>query len=109
MGLTGGGSICACYENMNYFSIQAWGLDESNLQKMETYFDTYGYPIEKVINVKSCFTSNSGYNYIKTNNLCVHVNNQTAKKIINNAFNRGVWIYHNNADYSNFYNQGGGY
>ena len=31
------------------------------------------------------------------------------KKIINNAFNRGVWIYHNNANYSNFYNQGGGY
>ena len=109
MGLSGGGSICACYENMNYFSIQAWGLDESNLQKMETYFDTYGYPIEKVINVKGCFTSNNGYNYIKTNNLCVHVNNQTAKKIVNNAFNRGVWIYHNNADYSNFYNQGGGY
>lgn len=109
MGLSGGGSICACYENMNYFSIQAWGLDESNLQKMETYFDTYGYPIEKVVNVKGCFTSNNGYNYIKTNNLCVHVNNQTAKKIVNNAFNRGVWIYHNNADYSNFYNQGGGY
>ena len=109
MGLTGGGSVCACYENMNYFSIQAWGLDASNLQKMETYFDTYGYPIEKVINVKSCFTSNNDYNYIKTNNLCVHVNNQTAKKIINNAFNRGVWIYHNNANYSNFYNQGGGY
>lgn len=109
MGMSGNGSACACYDNLNYFSIQSWGLDESNLQKMETYFDTYGYPIEKVINVKGCFTSNNGYNYIKTNNLCVHVNNQTAKKIVNNAFNRGVWIYHNNADYSNFYNQGGGY
>ena len=74
---------------------------------METYFDTYGYPLEKVVNVKNTFTCMPYYNYIKTNNLLVHVNNQTAKNIISSAFNRGVWIYHNNADYSNFFNQGG--
>lgn len=107
MGMSGNGSSCACYDNLNYFSIQSFGLDSSNLQKMETYFDTYGYPLETVVNVKNTFTCMPYYNYIKTNNLLVHVNNQTAKNIISSTFNRGVWIYHNNANYSNFFNQGG--
>ena len=103
----GGGSICACYENMNKMSMQSWSLDNSNMEKIQKYWDVYGYPLETVVNVKNTFTCMPYYNYIKTNNLLVHVNNQTAKNIISSAFNRGVWIYHNNANYSNFFNQGG--